>query len=127
MPHLDSAGHILVSVSGALAEFIKAAFPARVRARCIREALWPKSASTRKASGRRRKKHGPQLVEQVMVGQQPGQLTRSVVAGSGALAQLLDAVTVSQPAGQPQLRHVVPGIGQRTDDLDGLLQPGPVR
>src|SRR5580700_5057416 len=69
----------------------------------------------------------PQLVEQVMVGQQPGQLTRSVVAaGSGALAQLIEAVAVSQPAGQPQLRHVVPGIGQRTDDLDGLLQPGPV-
>ena len=47
-----------------------------------------------------------------------------VAASSGALAQLIEAVTVSQPAGQPQLGYVVPGIGQRADDLNGLLHLG---
>jgi hypothetical protein len=39
---------------------------------------------------------------------------------------LIEMVTVSHPAGQPQVRHVVPRIGQRLDDLEGFLGPGPV-
>src|SRR5262244_2899850 len=48
-----------------------------------------------------------------------------VATAGGALAQLIEMVTVSQPAGQPQLVHVVPGVGPRADHLDGLFGPGP--
>src|SRR5712691_8245282 len=43
-----------------------------------------------------------------------------------ALTQLIDLAPLSQPPGKPQLGHVVPGVGQRADDLDGLFRPGPV-
>ena len=60
-----------------------------------------------------------------MVGQQHGQLNQGVIAArSGALAQLIELVPLSQPAGQPELGCVVPGVGQGPDDLDGLLRPG---
>src|SRR5215467_6017137 len=62
-----------------------------------------------------------------MVSQAAGQLTRRVVAAAiGALAQVIEAVAVRKPAGQPQLGHVGTGVGQRADDLDGLIQLGPV-
>ena len=44
----------------------------------------------------------------------------------GALAQLTEVVTVGQPAGQPQLGFLIPGAGQRADDLDGFSGPAPV-
>jgi DNA-binding CsgD family transcriptional regulator len=36
-------------------------------------------------------------------------------------------VAISQPAGQPQLGYLIPALGQRADDLDGFLRPGPGR
>jgi hypothetical protein len=36
------------------------------------------------------------------------------------VAQLTEVVTVSQPAGQPQLGYLIPRVGQRADDLDGF-------
>ena len=65
--------------------------------------------------------------EAPVIGQPPGQLKQGVVASrSGALAQLIGLVPLSQPAGQPQLGYVVSGVGQRPDDLDGFAGPGPV-
>ncbi len=68
-----------------------------------------------------------QLVQMLVTGQPPSQLMQSGVApAGGAPTQLIEVVTVSQPAGQPQVGYVVPGAGQRADDLDGFLRPGPV-
>ena len=43
-----------------------------------------------------------------------------VASRPGPLAQLIELTPLSQPPGQPQPGHVVPGVGQRADDLDGL-------
>ena len=50
-----------------------------------------------------------------------------VASRVGPPAQLIDVVTVGQPVSQEPLGHLIPVVGQRTDDLDGLLSPGPVR
>jgi hypothetical protein len=34
-----------------------------------------------------------------------------VALAGGALPQLIEVVTVGQPTGEPQLGHVVPGVG----------------
>jgi len=63
-----------------------------------------------------------------VTGQPSGQLKQGMVAAAGGpLAQLTELVPLSQPPGQPELGDVVPGVGQRADDPDGLLSPGPVR
>jgi hypothetical protein len=68
-----------------------------------------------------------QLIQALVPGQPPGQLTQGRVAPPGGpLVQLTEVVTVGQPAGQPQLGHIIPGVGQRADDLDGFLSSGPV-
>jgi hypothetical protein len=49
-----------------------------------------------------------------------------IAAAGYALTQLIDLAPLSQPPCKPQLGRVVPGVGQRADDLDGLFRPGPV-
>jgi hypothetical protein len=62
-----------------------------------------------------------------MTGQPPGQLILGmVITAARAAAKLIGAIPLSQPAGEPQLGNVIPGVGQRPDSPDGLLGPGPV-
>jgi hypothetical protein len=49
-----------------------------------------------------------------------------VIARVRALAQLTGLIALSQPAGQPKLGDVVSGIGQRTDQREGLLGSAPI-
>ena len=51
-----------------------------------------------------------------------GQLVQGVVIASvGALAKLTGLITLGQPAGQPKLGDVLPGISQRADQRGSLL------
>ena len=56
--------------------------------------------------------------------QPAGQLIQGVViAGVGALAQFTGLIVLGQPAGEPKLGDVLPGICQRADQRDSLLRP----
>jgi hypothetical protein len=70
----------------------------------------------------------PQPTGPVLLGQPPGQLTQRVITTGGRPAtQLIKHIAISQPPGQPQFGHLVPGIGKRADDLNSLRQRGPAR
>jgi len=64
----------------------------------------------------------------LVAGQPLSQLIQSGVATAiGPPAQLIDVVTVGQPASQEPLGYLISVVGQRADDLYGVLGPGPVR
>lgn len=68
-----------------------------------------------------------QLIQVLVTGQPLSQLMqRGGAPAGGPLAQLIEVIAVSQPARQPQPGHLIPGVGERADDLDGFLGPGPV-
>jgi hypothetical protein len=68
-----------------------------------------------------------QLIQAVVTGQPLGQGFQGGVTPAGhPLAQLVESVGVPQPAGQPQIGHVISGLGKRPDDLDGFLDPAAV-
>jgi hypothetical protein len=63
----------------------------------------------------------------MLSGQPAGQLVQGVsIAGVRSLPQLSGLTALSQPAGQPELGHVLTGIGQWADHGRGLRGPAPV-
>jgi hypothetical protein len=56
-----------------------------------------------------------------------GQLQQGVVITRVcALAQFAGLITFGEPSGEPQVREIVVGVSQGTDQREGLLGPAPV-